>query len=90
MELNYIKQPRQLFCDDFKFCESFSGKNILITGASGAIGTQVTRILMTQSEAPNLYLFVRDDGNIEDPDILQRIQSGRNVFVKELDLLNPA
>lgn len=64
LEMNQVKQPRQLFCDDFKFCESFSGKNILITGASGAIGTQVTRILMTQSNAPNIYLFVRDDGNI--------------------------
>jgi FlaA1/EpsC-like NDP-sugar epimerase len=61
---------RKLYCDDYKFCESFSGKNILITGASGAVGSILTKLLMTQSkEMPNLYLFVRDGDNIYDEDI---------------------
>ena len=35
-----------VFDDDLKFIESFNGKNILVTGANGSIGSTLCRMLI--------------------------------------------
>lgn len=38
-QLGPIQQPREYYQDDFAFCSNFDDKNIVITGATGTIGS---------------------------------------------------
>ena len=49
------------YSDDLSFCQSFSGLNILVTGATGTIGSAVVEHILRYSRPANLSLFVRDD-----------------------------
>lgn len=53
--------PKQKqYTDDLKFCQSFNGKNVLVTGATGAIGSRVLHALWHHSRPSNVGLFIRD------------------------------
>jgi len=59
------KAPRELIqdmhADDFHFCEHFSGRNIVVTGATGTIGSKLVDTILKTCRPMNLALFVRDD-----------------------------
>ena len=47
-----------------KFVESFAGKNVLVTGATGAIGSKVCRKLIKVG-VNRLVMFVRNIQNVD-------------------------
>ena len=47
-----------------KYLNKFKGKNIIVTGATGAVGTAVVKKLL-KSEAAKIVLFVKDRDNLD-------------------------
>lgn len=44
--LNFTSLNQEEFEDDYKFLESYNGKNIIVTGANGDIGGTLWKLLM--------------------------------------------
>ena len=47
-----------------KYLSKFKGKNIIVTGATGAVGTAVVKKLL-KSEAEKIVLLVKDRDNLD-------------------------
>ena len=52
-----VAEPKWL--PSMKFMSSFKDKNVLVTGATGAIGTQVCRALI-EAQVGKLVMFIKD------------------------------
>lgn len=59
------------FEDDFKFLESFNGKNIIVTGANGDIGSTLWKLLISHPKIKlnNLTLFKGPNGLLTDNEV---------------------
>ena len=55
---------QEKFMPSLKFQSKFKGKNVLLTGASGSIGTQVAKKLL-KSGVNKLVLCVRDEDALD-------------------------
>ena len=44
-----LELRREMYSDDFSFCRSFNGLNIVITGATGTIGSILVDTLLKNS-----------------------------------------
>ena len=73
---------------DFK--KKLEGKSILLTGATGAVGSAVARKLL-KCNLRKLVLFVRDRDNL-DPKIAELVDGGTMsdvLFIETIDLREP-
>lgn len=52
--------PQKQFQDDHRYCETYNGKNILITGCTGNIGCNLFDTLITRSTPNKIAIFTRD------------------------------
>ena len=50
--------PQQEYNDDYSFCRSFNGKNVVVTGSTGAIGTRLVQAILRHSKPNKLALFL--------------------------------
>ena len=55
-----VSAPQKYNLDDHRFCESFDGKNILITGSTGNVGCNLFDLLHTKSYPSKIAIFIRD------------------------------
>ena len=62
-----IKKQEEVYSDDFDFCKDFNGKNIMITGATGAVGYKLTEILVSSGVCypAKVGLFLRNDSLLD-------------------------
>jgi len=82
----------EIYSDDFSFCRNFDGLNILITGATGTIGSMVLDTILKNSQPANVSLFVRDDGSL--PTQIQSMCKapmgmGKRLHSYECDFVDP-
>lgn len=61
------KKQEEVYSDDFEFCQDFNGKNIMITGATGAVGSKLTEILVSSGVCypAKVGLFLRNDSLLD-------------------------
>ena len=52
---------RETYADDFAYCRSYDGLNIMITGSTGNIGSYLVDALLKNSRPNKVGLFCRDD-----------------------------
>ena len=53
------------FHPSMKYLDKFKGKSIIVTGATGAVGSSVTKKLLKQG-CKMIVLFVRDIDNLDE------------------------
>jgi len=82
-----IEQKKVSYKESMTYMKQFSGKNILLTGASGTIGANIARKLM-KSEVGHLVMFVRRD-DMMDSKTKMRLQNTPNAHVEEIDFREP-
>ena len=46
------------------FCQKFSEMNVILTGVTGTLGSQIVYELLQQEELKNIYLLIRNKGSI--------------------------
>ena len=59
-EMGPVQLPQKQYLDDQRFCDSYTGKNILITGCTGNIGCNLFDMLITKSQPNKVAIFTRD------------------------------
>ena len=69
-----------------KYLAKFENKNIIVTGASGAVGTAVTKKLLKQN-CKKIVLFVRDLDNLDEK-VFDAMKEGR-VKVEVVEFREP-
>ena len=52
------------FNPSLNYLKTFHGKHVMVTGASGAVGTEVA-LQLIKAGTSRLVLFVRDDENVD-------------------------
>ena len=84
-----LEPKQQSYKESLTFLKKFAGKNVLVTGASGTIGANVTRKLL-KANVEQLVLFVRQENNF-DAKTKQSLskQVAGNVNIEELDFREP-
>lgn len=55
-----VSATQKYHLDDHRYCESFDGRNILITGPTGNIGTNLFELLHMKSQPSKIAIFIRD------------------------------
>ena len=55
----------QQFEPSLNFMSKFAGRNVILTGASGAVGTQIALKLL-EAGVGRLVLFVRDNDQVDE------------------------
>lgn len=51
------------YSDDYKYVESFDGKHIIITGATGTVGSKILELLL-KCNFKSLSIFCRNDDDL--------------------------
>lgn len=85
-----VEEITETYKPSLKFKEKLQGKSVLLTGATGAVGSAVARKLL-KCNLRKLVLFVRDRDNL-DPKIMQLAnEQGQNdiLHIETLDLREP-
>lgn len=88
-----VKVSNLGYHDDFKFCRHFQDKNILITGATGTIGSALVETLLKNCVPRTVGLFCRDDGTLStDIQSLCNVPTNsteKRVYSYEVDFVDP-
>ena len=82
-----IEQKKVSYKESMTYMKQFTGKNILLTGASGTIGANIARKLM-KAEVGKLVMFVRRD-DMMDAKTKMRLLNSPHAHVEEIDFREP-